>query len=107
MSCAGRTAVGRARCWSGTSALGGTTVPSHVPGRCRGEIGLRRQRRCAWRELWRSDGTPAGTMLVKDINAQPGLTILRRPPRRDGEDEPDLWMVNTVFSCLAGLDPRY
>ncbi len=21
--------------------------------------------------------------------------------------EPDLWMVNTLFSCLAGLDPRY
>ncbi|HEX5086973.1 MAG TPA: TIGR03032 family protein [Nocardioides sp.] len=22
-------------------------------------------------------------------------------------DEPDLWMVNTLFSCLAGLAPRY
>ena len=22
-------------------------------------------------------------------------------------DEPDLWIVNTLFSCLAGLDPRY
>ena len=21
--------------------------------------------------------------------------------------EPDLWIVNTLFSCLAGLDPRY
>lgn len=23
------------------------------------------------------------------------------------DGEPDLWMVNTLFSCLAGLDPRY
>jgi uncharacterized protein (TIGR03032 family) len=25
----------------------------------------------------------------------------------DGSGEPDLWIVNTLFSCLAGLDPRY
>jgi uncharacterized protein (TIGR03032 family) len=24
-----------------------------------------------------------------------------------GSGEPDLWIVNTLFSCLAGLDPRY
>lgn len=24
-----------------------------------------------------------------------------------GDGEPDLWVVNTAFSCLAGLDPRY
>lgn len=24
-----------------------------------------------------------------------------------GDDEPGLWMVNTAFSCLAGLDARY
>jgi uncharacterized protein (TIGR03032 family) len=23
------------------------------------------------------------------------------------DSEPDLWLVNTLFSCLAGLDPRY
>jgi uncharacterized protein (TIGR03032 family) len=26
---------------------------------------------------------------------------------RDDAGEPDLWVVNTLFSCLAGLDPRY
>ena len=25
----------------------------------------------------------------------------------DGAFEPDLWIVNPLFSCLAGLDPRY
>lgn len=25
----------------------------------------------------------------------------------DSGGEPDLWVVNTLFSCLAGLDPRY
>ena len=25
----------------------------------------------------------------------------------DGDREPDLWIVNTLFSCLAGVDPRY
>lgn len=25
----------------------------------------------------------------------------------DDTGEPDLWMVNTLFSCLAGLDPRF
>ncbi|MFN8193709.1 MAG: TIGR03032 family protein [Nocardioidaceae bacterium] len=24
-----------------------------------------------------------------------------------GDGEPELWMVNTLFSCLAGLDPRF
>ena len=26
---------------------------------------------------------------------------------RPDNGEPDLWIVNTLFSCLAGLDPRY
>ncbi|WP_432477378.1 TIGR03032 family protein [Nocardioides sp. GXQ0305] len=26
---------------------------------------------------------------------------------RSESDEPELWIVNTLFSCLAGLDPRY
>jgi uncharacterized protein (TIGR03032 family) len=26
---------------------------------------------------------------------------------RDGNGGADLWLVNTLFSCLAGLDPRY
>lgn len=25
----------------------------------------------------------------------------------EDQGEPDLWIVNTLFSCLAGLDPRY
>ena len=79
-SCGSRTAPGRARSWSRTStpATTPTTATPVLPDRCGRDVVLHRRRRHHGRELWKSDGTRAGTVLVKDID--PGRRRLRRRP---------------------------
>ena len=52
---------------------------SALPDRCGRDVVLRRRRRHPRRELWKSDGTKAGTVLVKDITPA-RLRQLSRPP---------------------------
>ena len=68
-SCGSRTAPGRARSWSRTSTAADDDYdygPHHLTGVGR-DVVLHRRRRHPRPELWKSDGTKAGTVLVKDI----------------------------------------
>ena len=68
LSCGRATARRTARPWSRTSGPGGVgSSPGQPDGRERHALLLGRRRHNG-RELWKSDGTAAGTVLVKDIN---------------------------------------
>ena len=78
-SCGSRTAPRRAPSWSRTSTPTPTATASpHSLTDVGGTVVLHRRRRHPRRELWKSDGTRAGTVLVKDIN--PGAGVRQRRP---------------------------
>ncbi|HMQ23734.1 MAG TPA: hypothetical protein PKE00_14675, partial [Planctomycetota bacterium] len=79
-------------------------------------------------ELWRTDGTAAGTTLVKDIqvgtgNSSPGFTYAQKIgseifiTANDGTSGIELWktdgttagtvLVNDIFTGISGSSPRY
>ena len=60
-------AAGRAPSWSRTSSPA-LRQRSLLPDRCGRKVVLHRRRRHHGQELWKSDGTRAGTVLVKDIH---------------------------------------
>ena len=78
-------------------------------------------------ELWRTDGTAAGTVMVKDINPGPGDSVYSNPyfqnlngtlffSATDGTDGSELWrsngtaagtmMVTDIRPGSEGSDPR-
>ena len=67
-SCGSRMAAGRARSWSRTSTQAPTTQRPGRPDRCGGTLFFSADDASTAAELWKSDGTEAGTVLVKDID---------------------------------------
>ncbi len=81
-SCGRATAPRPAPCWSRTSTPAcAAPVPSYLTNVERHAV-LRGRRRHHGLELWKSDGTAAGTVLVKDINPGANGSSPERPHER-------------------------